>query len=123
MTNKSPEKLGRDPDAPTSVAPQIIRTADELAALDPDTVLMTTDLFDPLTPVWDWLDSKGNPARGTENGLPAVVIATGEQVREAQRALEATDDLWDLPSHRTEAGYPNCSTCDGGGCPDCTDPA
>lgn len=29
----------------------------------------------------------------------------------------------ELPSHRTEAGYPNCSTCDGGGCPDCTDPA
>lgn len=28
-----------------------------------------------------------------------------------------------LPIHRTEAGYPNCSTCDGGGCPDCTDPA
>ena len=29
----------------------------------------------------------------------------------------------DLPQHRTEAGYPNCATCDGGGCPDCTDPA
>lgn len=28
-----------------------------------------------------------------------------------------------LPPHRTEAGYPNCSTCDGGGCLDCTDPA
>ncbi|ATS93146.1 thioredoxin [Gordonia phage Patio] len=28
-----------------------------------------------------------------------------------------------LPSHRTEAGWPNCATCDGGGCPDCTDPA
>lgn len=28
---------------------------------------------------------------------------------------------FDLPIHRTEAGYPNCSTCDGGGCPDCTD--
>ena len=103
--------------------PRVIRTREDLAALDPDTVLMTTDLFDPLTPVWDWLDGKGNPARGTENGLPAVVIATGEQVRAARQALEAADDLWDLPSHRTEAGYPNCSTCDGGGCPDCTDPA
>ena len=30
---------------------------------------------------------------------------------------------WSLPLHRTEAGYPRCSTCDGGGCPDCTDPA
>lgn len=28
-----------------------------------------------------------------------------------------------LPIHRTEAGYPYCSTCDGGGCPDCTDQA
>ena len=28
-----------------------------------------------------------------------------------------------LPLHRTEAGYPNCATCDGGGCHDCTDPA
>lgn len=28
-----------------------------------------------------------------------------------------------LPIHRIEAGYPNCATCDGGGCPDCTDPA
>lgn len=28
-----------------------------------------------------------------------------------------------LPLHRTEAGFPRCSTCDGGGCPDCTDPA
>jgi hypothetical protein len=28
-----------------------------------------------------------------------------------------------LPLHRTEAGYPRCSTCDGGGCLDCTDPA
>ena len=29
----------------------------------------------------------------------------------------------ELPLHRTEAGWPNCATCDGGGCPDCTDPA
>ena len=28
-----------------------------------------------------------------------------------------------LPVHRTETGYPNCATCDGGGCFDCTDPA
>lgn len=37
----------------------------------------------------------------------------------------ATDEEADsaLPLHRTEAGWPRCSTCDGGGCPDCTDPA
>ena len=29
-----------------------------------------------------------------------------------------------LPLHRTEANYGVvCGTCDGGGCPDCTDPA
>ncbi len=46
------------------------------------------------------------------------------QVRRALRAAlggEATPRP--LPIHRTEAGYPNCSTCDGGGCLDCTDPA
>ena len=34
-----------------------------------------------------------------------------------------TPDQRGLPLHRTEAGFPRCSTCDGGGCPDCTDPA
>lgn len=28
-----------------------------------------------------------------------------------------------LPLHRTEAGHPDCATCEGGGCHDCTDPA
>lgn len=50
---------------------------------------------------------------------------TDDQARAARQALEATktlaNDQWSLPLHRTEAGYPNCSTCDGGGCPDCTD--
>lgn len=27
-----------------------------------------------------------------------------------------------LPIHRTEAGFPRCATCDGGGCYDCTRP-
>lgn len=85
--NKASKKLGRDPDAPTNVAPQIIRTREELAALDPDTVLMSTDLFDPLTQVWDWLDGEGNPARGAENGLPAVVVAAGNETRAAMQAL------------------------------------
>lgn len=67
--------------------PQIIRTTEELEALDPDTLLMNTDLVDPLTLVWYWLDGGGNPARGSEADLPAVVVATGDQVREAQQAL------------------------------------
>ena len=39
MTNKASEKLGRDPDAPTNVDPQIIRTVEELEALDPYDVI------------------------------------------------------------------------------------
>lgn len=64
-----------------------ITTADELATLDPDTVLMNTDRVDPLTQVRDWLDGNGNPVRGAELDLPAVVIATGDQARAARRAL------------------------------------
>jgi hypothetical protein len=40
-----------------------------------------------------------------------------------QDVLEEAGFARPLPIHRTEAGYPRCSTCDGGGCPDCTDPA
>lgn len=46
-------------------------------------------------------------------------VATAMQ-NNAERAARIARPL---PLHRTEAGYPNCSTCDGGGCPDCTDPA
>ena len=99
------------------MTPQIIRTVDELEALDPKAaVLLSTGLV-----------THAAGARVHVNVrplLPAVVVATGAQVRAARKALqEATDDQWNLPAHRTEAGYPNCSTCDGGGCLDCTDPA
>ena len=39
------------------------------------------------------------------------------------KALFGPGKPFGLPLHRTEAGYPHCSTCDGGGCHDCTDPA
>ena len=68
-----------------------------------------------------------------ENASPAAVgppapYATHPNPKET---IPMTDDQTEaltneqrvLPVHRTEAGYPNCSTCDGGGCPDCTDPA
>ena len=71
--------------------PQIIRTRDELAAIDPDTVLMSADVGDPLTLARHWLDSEGNPVHGTEGDLPVVVIATGDQDRAARQALEAAD--------------------------------
>lgn len=87
--NEAPEKLGRDPDAPTNVAPKIIRTRDELAALDPDTMLATRGLVSalPLEILWH-LDSPPESVLSHDDLLPAVVIATGEQVRDARQALE-----------------------------------
>ena len=66
------------------------------------------------SPISPWM----HPDELEAEGLRALAAA-----RAARQALEAANDRWNLPSHRTEAGYPNCSTCDGGGCPDCTDPA
>lgn len=59
------------------------------------------------------------------NNTYADYESARDRLRAAQRAYEdeCRHDQWDLPVHRTEAGYPNCATCDGGGCFDCTDPA
>ena len=43
--------------------------------------------------------------------------------RDREERVLAAWERSPLPSHRTEAGWPFCSTCDGGGCLDCTDPA
>ena len=61
------------------MTPQIIRTREELAALDPDTLV-----FDAAT------DAAMFPMEldAYEDALPAVVIATGDQVRAARQALE-----------------------------------
>ena len=87
MTNKASEKLGRDPDAPTNVAPQIIRTREELAALDPEAILFRPydDMHDTIMTAADFLsDYDIDP----DAVLPAVVIATGDHVRAARQALE-----------------------------------
>lgn len=56
------------------MTPYIIHTAEELEALDPDTIVMSR---------------KGYLASAQDNiRIPAVVIATGEQVRAARKALE-----------------------------------
>lgn len=58
------------------MTPQVIRTLADLEALDPDTVVISR---------------KGYLAHAEDNiRIPAVVIATGEQVRAAQQALEDT---------------------------------
>lgn len=119
------------------MTPQIIRTVEELEALDPDTLLRGRyEGNDWHQHVYDLQYHDGTWRPDVECAFPAVVIATGEQVRAARQALKEapmplTDDQTEaltieqrvLPVHRTEAGYPNCSTCDGGGCLDCTDPA
>ena len=90
--------------------PQIIRTVEELAALDPSTLLATRGLVAalPLEILW-LLDSPPESVLSHDDLLPAVVVATGNQSRAAQQALaEAdgepeTDDfhnslgLWQLP--------------------------
>ena len=67
--------------------PKIIRTRDELAVLDPDTVLFDVD--DPWREVRmsasEWMEDYAIDAEGI---FPLAVIATGEQVRAAREALK-----------------------------------
>ena len=66
-------------------APQIIRTVEELEALDPDTAVWLARHYVPYTVgtiVPDPFDPEWTPP------LPAVVVATAEQVRAARKALE-----------------------------------
>lgn len=57
--------------------PQTIRTIEQLDALDPDTALLLSSSMRSA----DWEITH-------DNDLPAVVIATGEQVRAARQVLE-----------------------------------
>lgn len=60
------------------MTPQIIRTPEELEALDPDTVIETVDRARV---------SVSLARRMSDLFVPAVVIAPGEQVRDARKAL------------------------------------
>ena len=72
--------------------PQIIRTREELAALDPDTLLRGRYEGDDWHQhVYDMQYHDGTWRPGVEYVFPSVVIATGEQVRAARQALEDTD--------------------------------
>ena len=60
---------------------QIIRTVEELEALDPETVLLDTTGY--------LVRTRGLVMNGKPQAfLPASVVASGEQVREARKALE-----------------------------------
>ena len=65
---------------------QIIRTVEELEALDPDTC--TLDKFGDFDFVKAWIDENGKMFVGHVDFLPAVVFATGDQVRAAREAME-----------------------------------
>ena len=65
---------------------QIIRTQEELEALDPDTC--TLDKFGDFDFAKAWIDESGKMFVGHVDFLPAVVFATGAQVRAAREAME-----------------------------------
>ena len=64
---------------------QIIRTAEELHALDPETLL--TDKGCDVMSAEVWYDNADFPQDETDR---LAVIATGDQVRAARKALEDT---------------------------------
>lgn len=65
---------------------QIIRTPEEMEALDPDAC--TIDKYGDFDFAKTWLDEEGNLYEGHADFLPAVVFASGTQVRAAHAALE-----------------------------------
>ena len=65
---------------------RVIRTAEELEALDPDTC--TLDNYGDFDFAKDWIDENGKMFVGHVAFLPAVVFATGDQVRAAREAME-----------------------------------
>ena len=69
-------------------SPHIIRTPEELEALDPDTC--TLDKYGDFDFAKAWIDESGKMFVGHVDFLPAVVFATGDQVRAAREVMEAT---------------------------------
>lgn len=65
--------------------PQVIRTREELAALDPDTVLVDTNGATYVA--WEAQKYPGDLDLYADD-LPAVVLATGDHARAAMEALE-----------------------------------
>lgn len=68
----------------------IIRTVEELEALDPDSC--TLDKYGDFDFAKHWLDENGKVFEGHVAFLPAVVFATGAQFREAREALEEENE-------------------------------
>ena len=73
-----------------SEPPRIIRTLEELEALDPDAV--TVDNEETIENANMWLDDSGKPYPHDERFLPAAVLATGAQFRAALEAMEQINE-------------------------------
>ena len=69
---------------------QVIRTVEELEVLDPDAV--TINNAGAIERADNWLGESGKPYPLSKWCLPAVVIATGEQVRAAREAMEVNNE-------------------------------
>ena len=67
---------------------RIIRTREELEALDGDACAL--DKYGDFDFARAWIDENGEMFAGHEDFLPAVVFATGDQVRAAREVMEAT---------------------------------
>ena len=65
---------------------QVIRTPEELEVLDPNAC--TLDKFGDFDFAKAWIDESGKMFVGHVDFLPAVVFATGDQVRAAREAME-----------------------------------
>lgn len=75
------------PDVPTNVAPQIIRTREELADLDPDTLVAMNPITKGHATAYVWSADTALRVNLLWHA-PLVIIATGDQVRAARQALE-----------------------------------
>lgn len=83
ITPRTDIEVVRLVEAVKSHGPQIIRTVGELEALDPDTYLIDRSNYGLTKSDWvSYYESFDQPI------FPLAVIATGEQVREAQQALK-----------------------------------
>ena len=69
---------------------QIIRTVEELESLDPDAC--TLDKLGDFDFAKSWIDENGKMFVGHVDFLPAVVFATGDQVRAAREAMEVINE-------------------------------
>ena len=70
--------------------PRIIRTRDELATLDHDTILFNVDdpRYEVRMSAFEWMEDYAIDAEGI---FPLAVLAAGDHVRAARQTLDCTE--------------------------------